>query len=219
MSKTKIEIELIHDVVCSWCPIGYRNIKAALARLEDELAVEFKFLPYELNPEMPAHGERIDEHLKSRNNWNSEQLLRYREDLVETAAQAGLTYDFTKRTHYWNTARAHILLHLAEKLGKQELVNQALIQQYFTDGRNVDDVEVLSEIGRPLGIGRDALVSAFESKDVAAEMAAKHARVRTFDVRSVPTFVVNGRDVLRGSNSVEFFARYLAKYLATAAVA
>ena len=103
---------MIHDIICSWCPIGYRNIKSALAEFESQLDVEFRFLPYELNPEMPADGERIDVHLKRRNDWNDEQFLRYREELVETARQAGLNYDFGKRTHYWNTALAHKLLHL-----------------------------------------------------------------------------------------------------------
>ena len=128
MPSKKIKIELIHDIICSWCPIGYNNIKAALARHDDVLDPEFRFLPYELNPDMPAQGERIEVHLKRRNNWSIQQLLRYREDLVETANRAGLTYDFARRTDYWNTSRAHVLMHIAEKHGKQQLTNETLIQ-------------------------------------------------------------------------------------------
>ena len=39
MTKTKINIELIHDVVCSWCPIGYSYIKAALKQLDSQFEV------------------------------------------------------------------------------------------------------------------------------------------------------------------------------------
>ena len=56
MAKTQLKIELIHDVVCSWCPIGYRNMKAALKLMEGQIEAEFAFLPYELNPDMPPRG-------------------------------------------------------------------------------------------------------------------------------------------------------------------
>ncbi len=217
MTKQHLKIELIHDIVCSWCPIGYSNIKAALAEYKSQLDVEFRFLPYELNPEMPAEGERIDAHLKRRNDWNDEQFLRYREDLAKTASQAGLNYDIGKRTHYWNTASAHKLLHLAEKLDKQSELNEELIRQYFTNGVDVSSLDALAEIANTVGIDRQSVKDAMSSPQIADEMAAKFKRVQGFKVRSVPTFVINNQDILRGSNSVEFFIQYLADFLARAA--
>jgi predicted DsbA family dithiol-disulfide isomerase len=209
MTKAKIKIEQIHDVVCSWCPIGYSNIKAALKQFDKQIEVDFKFLPYELNPQMPKEGESIEDHLKRRNNWNTEELFRYRENLVEAAAKAGLTYDFAKRTHYWNTAKAHTLIHFAEKFDKQEQINRVLIQQYFAEGLNVDDAESLANIASSVGLNRDDVMAAFTSPEIAAEMLEKRNRVRSFDVRSVPTFIINNVESVAGSNSVEFFIQYL----------
>lgn len=214
MSKTKIKIEQIHDVVCSWCPIGYSNIKVALKKFDKQIEVEFKFLPYELNPEMPKEGESIEIHLKRRNNWNTEELLRYRENLVETAIQAGLTYDFGKRTDYWNTAKAHTLIHFAEKFDKQERVNRVLIQQYFAEGLNVDDTESLANIASSVGLNRDEVIAAFTSPKIASEMLEKQARVNGFNVPSVPTFVINDKELVPGANSVEFFVQYFSDLLA-----
>jgi len=213
MTKAKIKIEQIHDVVCSWCPIGYSNIKAALKQFDKKIEVEFKFLPYELNPQMPKEGESVEVHLKRRNNWNTEELLRYRENLLETATQAGLTYDFGKRTHYWNTAKAHTLIHFAEKFDKQEQVNRVLIQQYFAEGLNVDDTESLANIASSVGLNRDDVIAAFTSPAIAAEMLEKQARVNSFNVRSVPTFIINGKESARGANSVEFFVPYFSDLL------
>ena len=214
MTKTKINIELIHDVVCSWCPIGYSYIKAALKQLDNQIEVEFKFLPYELNPEMPKEGESIEDHLKRRNNWNTEELLRYRENLVETANQAGLIYDFGKRTHYWNTAKAHTLIHFAEKFDKQEQINRVLIQQYFAEGLNVDDAESLANIASSVGLNHDDVIAAFTSPEIAAEMLEKQARVHRFNVRSVPTFIINDIELVPGANPVEFFVQYFSDLLA-----
>jgi predicted DsbA family dithiol-disulfide isomerase len=214
MTKIKIKIEQVHDVVCSWCPIGYSYIKAALKQLDNQIEVEFKFLPYELNPAMSKEGESIEDHLKRRNNWNTEELLRYRENLVETAIQAGLTYDFGKRTHYWNTAKAHTLIHFAEKFDKQEQVNRVLIQQYFAEGLNVDDAESLANIGSSVGLNRDAVMAAFTAPEIAAEMLEKQVRVRGLNLRSVPTFIFNDIELVSGSNSVEFFVQYFSHLLA-----
>ena len=214
MTKIKIKIEQIHDVVCSWCPIGYSNVKAALKQLDNKIEVEFKFLPFELNPEMTKDGEVIEDHLKRRNNWNTEELLRYRENLVETAMEAGLSYDFGKRTHYWNTAKAHTLLHFAEKFDKQEQVNRVLIQQYFAEGLNVDDTGSLANVASSVGLNRDDVIAAFTSPTIAAEILEKQARVNSFNVRSVPTFVINGAEVVPGANSVEFFVQHFSDLLA-----
>ena len=163
---------------------------------------------------MPKEGESIEDHLKRRNNWSTEELLRYRNNLVETAIQAGLTYDFTKRTHYWNTAKAHTLIHFAEKFDKQEQVNRVLIQQYFTEGLNVDDAESLANIASSVGLNRDDVIAALTSPEIAAEMAEKQARVHNFNVRSVPTFIINDIELVPGANSVEFFVQYFSDLLA-----
>ena len=57
-------IEIVHDVVCSWCPIAYANVKQALYNLD--IKADIYFLPYELNPEMDIEGEAINDHLQRR---------------------------------------------------------------------------------------------------------------------------------------------------------
>jgi predicted DsbA family dithiol-disulfide isomerase len=52
------------------------------------------------------------------------------------------------------------------------------------------------------------VMAAFTSPEIAAEMLEKRNRVRSFDVRSVPTFIINNVESVPGSNSVEFFIQY-----------
>jgi len=67
---TPLKIEMIHDLVCSWCHIGYHNISRALEALSAEVTVEFRYLPFQLNPSMGPGGEDITEHLCRRNQWS-----------------------------------------------------------------------------------------------------------------------------------------------------
>ena len=80
MTKTKLKIEQVHDVVCSWCPIGYNYIKTVLKQLDNQIDVEFKFLPYELNPELPGESELIEKQLSGTNSV--EFFVQYFADLL-----------------------------------------------------------------------------------------------------------------------------------------
>lgn len=97
----KLKIEMVHDIVCSWCPIGYANIQSAITNLD--IDVDFHFLPFELNPQMPTEGEMIANYFKRQFLWSEAKLLGYQESLVKTASSAGVTIDFSKRLKYYNT--------------------------------------------------------------------------------------------------------------------
>jgi predicted DsbA family dithiol-disulfide isomerase len=43
--------------MCPWCIIGYAQLQKGLAMLEGEVEAEVRWLPFELNPDMPPEGE------------------------------------------------------------------------------------------------------------------------------------------------------------------
>ena len=99
---------MIHDVVFHGVQLNYNNLRQALLNLKREVEASLHFLPYELNPDIPAEGGEIVAHLMRRNSWSREQVLSYRKNLIEPTANAGLDYNFSKRTHYYNTPRVFL---------------------------------------------------------------------------------------------------------------
>ena len=55
MSKP-LTVEIVSDVICPWCYIGKRRLEKALALLEGEVAAQIRWLPFQLNPDMPRQG-------------------------------------------------------------------------------------------------------------------------------------------------------------------
>ena len=51
-----LKIEIVSDVVCPWCVIGFRNLKLAMDSLKDEFSFDVSWKPYELHPEIPQEG-------------------------------------------------------------------------------------------------------------------------------------------------------------------
>lgn len=59
----KIKIDIVSDVVCPWCVIGYKRLLQAVKELGVEDKVELEWHPYELNSYMPAEGEELFDHV------------------------------------------------------------------------------------------------------------------------------------------------------------
>jgi len=213
----KLQITMVHDIVCSWCPIGYNNIKTAIKNLNIE--VEFHFLPFQLNPNMDEDGESIASYFKRQFGWNEVKLHNYQHSLVKTATNAGISIDFSKRTHYYNTQNAHLLMHWAEQFNKQKLLNERLITTYFNDGLDISNLTVLLNIAEEVGLDRRqtniALASSRSNHELQQELTKKTQHYKDFDNSSIPSFIINNNELISGSNSVGYFEKVLSKLIKT----
>ena len=59
--KSRLLIDLVSDVMCPWCLIGYRQLAIALEA--NGVEHEIHWHSFELNPNMPAKGQDMREHL------------------------------------------------------------------------------------------------------------------------------------------------------------
>ena len=203
--KPSITIEYVHDVVCSWCPIGLQNVKSAIEALKDEIDFDLRFLPYELNPTMPPEGEAIERYFARRSGWTAEKFKAYAVTVVEKAKAVGLTYDYSKRTHYYSTAAAHRLIHFAEQFGEQQRIVDALTTAYFTNGVNVSNIDNLVEIAASVGQNRSKLLDYLYADQLDPALLAKQEKVRRLHIQSVPSMLIDDETFIQGSNSAEFF--------------
>ena len=200
---------MVHDIVCSWCPIGYNNIKTAIKNLN--LEVEFNFLPFQLNPNMDENGEPITNYFSRQFGWNERKLLDYQHSLVKTAANAGVSINFSKRTHYYNTHNAHLLMHWAERFNKQTILNEHLIKAYFSEGLDISNLSILLNIAEEVGLDRKQTNTALTSTQFNQELDKKVQRYKAFNISSIPAFIINNSVLISGANSVGYFEQALSK--------
>lgn len=202
----ELEIQLVHDLVCSWCPIGYRNVRGALDELRGQVSARIHFLPFQLNPDMADEGEDIDAHLARRMKRSPAEIARYKSEVVAVAEAAGVTMDYTKRKRYWNTFRAHCLVNASESQGRQTAMVDALHHAYYAEGADIGDAEVLLGIAESVGIDEQVAQHALASAANRAEVERKEQYVRReLAVRSIPTLLIDDAILVAGSNSVDYF--------------
>jgi predicted DsbA family dithiol-disulfide isomerase len=214
--STPLKIDFVSDVSCPWCVIGLRALTQALEGLGDEVKAEIHFQPFELNPNMPAEGQDINEHIFEKYGSTPEQSRQSREVIRQRGAELGFTFSQGDRRIY-NTFDAHRLLHWAELEGKQQALKEALFAAYFTDHANPSDHKVLAAVAEQVGLDRQRAEAILASGEYAAEVRELEQLWVSRGVSSVPTIVFNDRYAVSGGQPVEAFADAIRQIITEAA--
>jgi len=202
-------IEMILDLNCSWCSIGYSYLMRALNNTKLNSFVDVSFIPFQLNPAMGKEGELINQHLIKMTGQSENELIQYRKQLLKVASAAGVKIDFSKRTHYYNTLTGHMLLQLSQKQNLQHEIYSILCNGYYEKGLQFDDSAVLAKVVDVLGLSLAEINHLLLDKKLKSETLERESKVKELTIKSVPSFLVNGSHVIAGSNSVSFFENLL----------
>ena len=200
-----LRVDVVFDFVCPWCYIGKRRLEAAL---EDCTAQHpggpkpvVRWLPFQLNPDIPAGGVSRREHVEQKHGPAGPDLEKQKQ--VGTLARGlGLEFALDKITVQPNTLDAHRLSGCAQRHGWQDEMVEALFKAFFMQGISLNDHEALA--GLAANVGFDwAQVAAYlaSATDVqAAERLEQEARNAGIDI--VPFFVFNGKVTVAGAHEV-----------------
>jgi len=208
-AATPIKIDFVSDVVCPWCAVGLASLQQAIDRLGDDVAVDLHFQPFELNPQMAAGGEDIDEHITRKYGSTPQQLAQNREAIRARGAALGFT--FGTRQRIYNTFDAHRLLHWAalESHEKEMALKQALLRAYFTDGEDVSSRATLTRIAAQAGLDAGRAEQILASDEYADDVRAQERYYTERGIRAVPSVIINDRHLISGGQPVEVFEQAL----------
>ena len=150
-----MKIEIWSDIVCPFCYIGKRRFEEALAEFEGKGKVDVEWKSFLLDPNAETSNEKkIYEVLAEKKGWTIDYAKKANAHVTQLAKEVGLTFDFD-RVIPANSFLAHRLTHLAAKHDLQDLAEEQLFKAYFTEGKNIDDKEVLTLIGINIGNTRE----------------------------------------------------------------
>jgi predicted DsbA family dithiol-disulfide isomerase len=206
----KVRIDIISDVMCPWCVIGYKGLTQALEQLEGELVADVHWQPFELNPNMPEQGQALAEHITEKYGSTPEQSRENRDHITQLGAKLGFQFNFTEGQRILNTFKAHQLLHWAgESSDKQTELKMALLNAYFTEGRDVSNNDVLVQIISEIGLDADFARKLLDDQVYAGDVRALQEQWRQLGVTAVPTFIIDEKYMISGGQPPEAFVQAL----------
>jgi predicted DsbA family dithiol-disulfide isomerase len=211
-TATPLTLEVASDVICPWCYIGKRRLEKALEGLAGEVDVTVRWLPFQLNPDMPEGGIARSEYRTAK--FGSLEKARALDARVAGEARGeGLEFAFDRMQRTPNTFAAHQLIALAQSEGKGEAMVEALFNAYFIDARDIGDRTVLLDIALAQGLSEAEVQAAWADTAGAERLAGVEREMRDLGINGVPFFVIDRRFGVSGAQPPEALVDAIRKAL------
>jgi len=208
-SPIPLQIDIVSDIVCPWCVIGYLQLQRALQQMGEVFTLDIHWRPFELNPGMASGGQDIGEHLAQKYGSSGEQSRAIRERLTRLGESLGFHFDYFPGMCIYNTFRAHQLLHWARSEGRQSELKMALFEAYFSRRENVDDCSVLAATAGRAGLDPARAAEVLETGCYAGAVRTDQASWLEREVHAVPTFFFNRGFPVPGAQEAVTFVKVL----------
>ena len=200
-----LQIDIISDVMCPWCIIGYRQLEEALDATGTEH--EIRWHPFELNPKLPPEGQSITENFQQKYGSPPEKTRETMEMYAEIGAQLGFEFNFDDDSKMHNSFNLHQMLHWADQQGRKSDLEMALFTAHFTDGRDMSDIAVLAEVAEEIGLDRSEALAVLEDQRFASAVRDQQKFWIEQGISGVPAVVFDKQHLVTGAQGVDNFTR------------
>jgi predicted DsbA family dithiol-disulfide isomerase len=205
--KARLQIEIVHDLVCPWCYLGIRRLLRTLRRRPD-IAFELIWRPFLLNPEMPRLGMARPDYVV-RKFGGEDRARRMYAQITETGRNEGLDFQFERIRRTPSSIDAHRLVRYAFGYGRADSLVEALFAAHFTDGYDIGDHGILIAVATACGMDPLSVRRFLASDSETEAVHADNLRAHRLGINGVPCFVVDGMHAIAGAQEPEVIERLL----------
>ena len=195
----KLDIDIVSDVACPWCAIGYKRLEQAMAELDGEITLSLRWRPFQLNPDMPPEGEPILEHLTRKYGRSAPEMEAAQQQIADAALALGLNFAAARERRAHNTFDAHRLLAWAARHDRQTALKLALFDAYFGHALNPSDPAVLLQAAEDAGLPGDEAERVLAEGEYAEEVLREEDYYKRAGISGVPGFVIQGQYLVSGA--------------------
>lgn len=205
----KIKLDIISDVVCPWCIIGYGNIQKAIKELNIESDIEIEWHPFELNPDMSPQGENLSAHSARKYGSTPESSQQFRHEMTQRGQDIGFKFNYFPDMKMVNTRKAHILLDYAKNQGKQTALKLRLFNAFFSEKKDISDIDTLKLEAEAVGLISSDISALLNAKSNHSDIEQQEHNWHKLGVNSVPTVIINQKLAVSGAQPVEIFKQII----------
>lgn len=211
-----IQIDIVSDIACPWCAIGYARLEQAMAQLREptgEYEFRVEWHAFELDPHHSGEGEPILPALARKYGRSEEEMRANQDHLMMLAKGLGLNFEQLQQRKTCNTFDAHRLVKWAraqeqgqqeqEQQGRQTAMKMALFEAYFGKALDVSDPEVLLSCVQALGLDTEQARQVLASDQFVEAVREDEATYQQAGISSVPAFIINNKYLISGAQEPE----------------
>ena len=173
-------------------------------KLKQEFDLSVEWLGFEIHPDTPQAGMLLSTMFPQLDALNMVRHLR------DMAAPYGIT--FADITRISNSRLSLEASEFAKEHDRFDPFHRALFQAYFSQGMDIGDLEVLTQIGHESGLDRDTLARAVQAGKYRLLIENIRKEAASLGVTAAPTFIIEGQDRIIGAQPIEVFKKKLGHY-------
>ncbi|MGA9637231.1 DsbA family oxidoreductase [Flavobacterium sp.] len=209
--ENKLKIQIWSDIMCPYCYIGKRRIEGALAQFGHQETIEIEWKSFQLDANFIASpDDNTIDHLAEKYRKDREWAKEMVANMTENAKNSGLDFHFEKAV-LANSYNAHRLLHLAKKNNLSNELKELLFKAYLTDGKDINDLTVLSTLGQEVGMDKELVEGVLNSDGYGDAVKQDIMMAQQIGVQGVPFFVFDNKYAVSGAQHVDTFVKTLEK--------
>ncbi|MBQ0832790.1 MULTISPECIES: DsbA family oxidoreductase [unclassified Marinobacter] len=204
-----MHIDIVSDIACPWCAIGYARLERAMGQLAPEYEFTVQWHAFELNPDHSGEGEPILPALARKYGRSEEELRVTQNQMMTIAEDLGLNFDSIQERLTCNTFDAHRLVKWAGEQGQQTGMKQALFEAYFGKAEDVSNHDVLIKCVESLGLDSTKARDVLGTDQYATEVREDEATYQKAGVTAVPAYIINGQYLISGAQEPDTLVQAL----------
>ncbi|MGF2733716.1 DsbA family oxidoreductase [Marinobacter sp. DUT-1] len=194
-----MQIDIVSDIACPWCAIGYARLERAMAQLAPEYDFTVQWHAFELNPDHSGQGEPILPALARKYGRSEDEMRATQNQMMTIAKDLGLNFEKMQERFTCNTFDAHRLVKWAGEQGRQTAMKQALFDAYFGRAENVSDRDVLLSCAESAWLDSAKAAEVLDSDQYAKTVREDEATYQQAGVSAVPAFIINRKYLISGA--------------------
>jgi len=208
-----MKVEMWMDFVCPFCYLGKAKFEKALENFSDKENVEIIYKSFELDPNASKiYKGTMSELVSEKYGITIEEAQENNERLTVEAKEVGLVYNLEKAIPV-NTLYTHRLLQYAKEIGKDAEVVSVIFKAYFTDSKNLSDIDTLVKISKEAGLEEEVVREILNSDKYTDRVREDEKESQDLGIDVVPYFVINKKFTVAGAQSIDTLRDALEKAL------
>lgn len=200
---TSLQIDIVSDIACPWCAIGYARLEKAMEALNDEMDFAIQWHAFELNPDPAAEAEPILPALARKYGRSEDEVRDNQSQMMAVAKELGLNFEKLQNRYTRNTFDAHRLVKWAEEHGKQTAMKMACFEAYFGRAENISDADVLVSCAEQAGLDGSEAKAVLASDQYTDAVREDEAKYQQAGVSAVPAYIINQTYLVSGAQEPE----------------
>ncbi len=206
---TKMHIDIVSDIACPWCAIGYARLERAMEALAPEYDFSVHWRAFELNPDHSGEGQPILPALAHKYGRSEEELRSTQNQMITIAKDLGINFEKIQERRTCNTFDAHRLVKWAGEQDQQTGMKQALFEAYFGRAEDPADHDTLIRCVEAVGLDPVKAREVLESGQYASAVREDEATYRNVGITSVPAYIINSKYLISGAQEPDALVQTL----------